>query len=719
MTALFLVLFLLQPTEACNLTTPIEEYISIGKELATQSPPSFPYTSYERFPDSALWVLMDSFDFSEPLMNNASFSLCNSNWNIAYSTSPETLSTLAQLAVSSAPLRFQNALIAAFHRLDTLQDFYAQLILNAPSNCIDEVTFQICHIGPEILSYSGFDPNLLIVNAELLYEIDDSLQYADIVDYSLPNGDFYSTVSYRVLEDDDSVWIELPWEIYYNYIVHPIITDEFPDMSSYVYSMFWREYLFYESDGGYPNLGEKIKEVKLVWNGERMVLPAGRPFTPDDYALDVIANWVTYTVPELAQGNRPIQPNIIAHEHNGNCGELQDLVTAASRTCLVPCVGTTAPCEDHVWSEFYERGFYPYQVSRGFGSSHIADTNIAYDEQYGGSKRVSAIFNWRSDGFWWTVTGTYSNSCSLYVYVYDLMGRPIDGAGVTIATEAIYGGISTATRAYTDPEGHCSFELGDLRNFYASVSTPIGSYPVDPGEVIQIIEYSQSGINYYKVFYIGNYLPSLAFSDTTTLDSLSRWKFEFILDSLEGQSSGSCITRYGPGDSIRVYRSFFEKYAQGNIDLLFVDDANFQKYILGEEFKAFDYLSASFDTSTFIAQNSDVYHLIVSNEDVLYYAPFCNLKVNLYENEVGIEEQVKKQVLTQTLATIFKDKLLFNLNQPSQVRIYETSGRLVYDSKMKIDKIDKSLSTGVYFVRFTFDNRDQIGKFVIIKQEAK
>ncbi|MCK4233331.1 hypothetical protein KAX75_02820, partial [candidate division WOR-3 bacterium] len=257
----------------------------------------------------------------------------------------------------------------------------------------------ICHIGPEILSYSGFDPNLLIVNAELLYEIDDSLQYVDIVDYSLPNGDFYSTVSYRILEDDDSVWIELPWEIYYEYIVHPIITDEFPDMSSYVYSMFWREYLFYESDGGYPNLGEKIKEVKLVWNGERMVLPAGRPFTPDDYALDVIANWVTYTVPVLAQGNRPIQPNIIAHEHDGNCGELQDLVTAASRTCLVPCVGTTAPCEDHVWSEFYERGFYPYQVSRGFGSSHIADTNIAYDEQYGGSKRVSAIFNWRSDGF--------------------------------------------------------------------------------------------------------------------------------------------------------------------------------------------------------------------------------------------------------------------------------------------------------------------------------
>jgi hypothetical protein len=709
-----IVVFVLLPNGERGMTTPYERFTCIDVDLASQSPPIPRAKHHGICADSVFWVLVDSFTFSEPLLNNTSFALYDSSWTIAHSILPETLSTLAQSAVSSAPLRFQNSLIAALQKLDTLQDFYAQIVLNAPSGCIDEVVYQICHTGKEILSYQGFDPDLLITNAELLYEIDDSLQYVHIVDYSLPNGDYYSTVTYRILDNNDSIWVELPWEIYYSYIVHPIITDEFPDMSSYVYSKFWREYLFYESDITYPNLGENIKQAKILWNREKTILPPGRPFTPDDCALDVIANWATYTVPVMAQGNRPIQPNIIAHEHNGNCGELQDLLTAASRTCLIPCVGATCPCEDHVWSEFYDQGFYPYQVDRGFGSTHIADTGIAYDEQYGGSKRVSAIFDWRSDGYWWTVTGKYSNSCSLYVYVYDMMGRPIDGASVTISSEAIYGGISTATRSYSDPEGMCSFELGDLKNFYARVSTPIGSYPVNPEEVVQIIEYSQSEAVYYKFFYIANYLPSLRFADTINLDTLSLWKFEVTLDSLQGQASGSCITRYGPGDSIRVYRSFFEIYNNGNIDLLFVDDANLQKYILGEQFKTFDSFAASHGTFAFIAQNSALYHLIVSNEDVLYYTPFCNLKVNLYRNDVGIEEETRNVASAQQLSAICKERVLLNLNQSSQVWIYDASGRLAYDSRKKVEKIDVCLSAGVYFIRIDSDHEHQTGKFVII-----
>ena len=710
-----IMIFLLTPNGERGMTTSYKQFTCIGVEMASQAHPVLSAMRYEITTDSALWVLVDSFTFSKPLINNTSFALYDSSWTIAHSMLPETLSTLAQSAVSSAPLRFQNPLIAALQKLDTLQDFYAQIVLNAPSNCIDEVVYQICHTGKEILSYQGFDPDLLITNAELLYEIDDSLQYVDIIDTSLPNGDYYSTVNYRILDNGDSIWVELPWEIYYSYIVHPIITDEFPDMSSYVYSKFWREYLFYESDSGYPNLGENIKQAKILWNREKTILPAGRPFTLDDCALDVLANWVTYTVPVLAQGNRPIQPNIIAHEHNGNCGELQDVLTAASRTCLVPCVGATCPCEDHVWSEFYDQGFYPYQVDRGFGSTHIADTGIAYDEQYGGSKRVSAIFDWRSDGYWWTVTGKYSNSCSLYVYVYDIMGRPIDGASVTISSDAIYGGISTATRSYSDPEGMCSFELGDLKNFYARVSTPIGSYPVNPEEVVQIIENSQSEAIYYKFFYIADYLPSPRFTDTTNLDTLSLWKFEVTLDSLQGQASGNCITRYGPGDSIRVYRSFFEIYNNGNIDLLFVDDANLQKYILGEQFKVFDSFAANHGLFTFIAQDSTLYHLIISNEDVLYYTPFCNLKVNLYRNDVGIEEEIKKAISTEQLPTIYKERLLLNLNQPSLVWVYDASGRLAYNSRKKVEEIDMHLPAGVYFIKTTSDYGNQSGKFIIVK----
>jgi hypothetical protein len=296
------------------------------------------------------------------------------------------------------------------------------------------------------------------------------------------------------------------------------------------------------------------------------------------------------------------------------------------------------------------------------------------------------------------------------------MGRPIDGAGVTIASEGWYGGISTSTRAYTDPDGFCCFALGDLRNFYARVSSPIGSYPPAAGEVIQIIENSQSGAKYYKVFYIDNYLPTLMCSDTTSSDSLSLWKFEIISDPLQGQSSGDCITRYGPGDSIRVYRSFHEKYTKGNIDLFFVDSANYGKYLLGEPFKAFEQLAFCSDTATFIAQDSAMYHLIFSNEDVLYYTPFCDIRVNLYKNvQVGVAEHVRTKSVVQKIPTLYRERLLLHLSEPSQIKIYETSGRLVYDSKKKVDKIDKSLSAGIYFVKMMTDDQVKISKCVVVR----
>lgn len=716
MVAIVLISTLVLPSQH-DVTTPHETYQCVGVELATETPPEVSVVSYPLRPDTISWVLVDALTFSGPLMDSACFAVYNNNSSVAYSISPPELSPLAQVAVNYAPLRFCNELTAALHRLDTLQDFYADLILNTTLKHVDEVIFQICCIGPEVLSYPGFDPDLITRNAELMYELDDSLPYANIVDYSFPNGDYYSTVEYRVVDDEDSLWFELPPEIYYHYIVHPIISDEFPDMSAYVYSQFWREYLFYEADSSYPTLVDHIKHAQILWDGERVVLPAGRPFELDDCALDVIGNWASYTVPWAASGNRPIQPSIIAHEHNGNCGELQDLLCAGARTCLIPSVCVMDICEDHVWCEFYDRdGLYPYQVDLGFGVTHLADTGVAYDEQYGGSKRVSAIFDWRSDGYWWTVTNTYSNTCSLYVYVYDLMGRPVDGAAVTISSEYYYGGISTSTRAWTDPQGMCAFALGDLRNFYARVTTPIGSYPVNPDEVIQIIENSQSGACYHKAFYLEDYLPTLRFSDTTFTDSLALWKYEVIVEPLEGQSSGNCITRYGPGDSIRVYRSFFEKYDMGNIDVLFVDDDNLQDYIAGIPFAAYHACATTGGTVEFIAHDSALYHCIIANQDVLYYTPFCDITVNLYSNPAyGIEQEIVDVSPVPGLPTVFNQRILINLDVPSRVRLYEISGRCIYDSHRRIPLIDCELSAGVYFLRTTIDNADTISKCVVVK----
>jgi len=95
-------------------------------------------------------------------------------------------------------------------------------------------------------------PNVLIENVEYLYEIDDYLRYADIIDYEGEN--YYSTTKYKILEQGVIKEIELPREIYYWYIVHPKLHKETPDYidpdsgepSDPPKGVFWRELFFYQ-----------------------------------------------------------------------------------------------------------------------------------------------------------------------------------------------------------------------------------------------------------------------------------------------------------------------------------------------------------------------------------------------------------------------------------------------------------------------------------------
>ncbi|MCK4576029.1 T9SS type A sorting domain-containing protein, partial [candidate division WOR-3 bacterium] len=67
------------------------------------------------------------------------------------------------------------------------------------------------------------------------------------------------------------------------------------------------------------------------------------------------------------------------------------------------------------------------------------------------------------------------------------------------------------------------------------------------------------------------------------------------------------------------------------------------------------------------------------------------------------------------LPTIYRGKLLLNLIEASHIKIYGISGRLIYDSKKKVNKIDKDLSSGIYFVRINSNNKNKISKFIVIK----
>jgi hypothetical protein len=637
----------------------------------------------------------------------------------------DTLPTVCTQALDWAPTWLREELTNAFFRLgDSAGMFYANLLLNTPQPYTDEVAFCIATIGPQVLTHRLFDPDLLLDNAEKLYEIDDSIQYADLVEHGTQPGDYYSTVRYTVVDSGDTVWTELPRDIYYYYVVHPTTSDELPRMDAYVSNMHWREYLFYHADSGYPVLADYIKPARTVWSRARQVLGAGRSFDSTDCALDIIGNWATRTVPQAASGNRPIHPNVIAHEHNGNCGELQDLLTAASRTCLIPAVNTSDPCEDHVWSEFWDQTWYPYQVDLGFGVTHIADSSCAYDEQHGGSKRVSSIWSWRPDGLWWTVTRKYSNVCSLYVRVLDARGLPIDGARVLMYSEGWYGGYSVSTIGFTNDDGAVGFELGELRNFYAQVQTPFDTWPSTGGSM-KIINVSQTGAVYFSTLHMPSAVGAPKPRYVPPEEYWPRYRFDVDLSMPYGLDCGYSVAGAAgngdPDDSIRFYRAYADKHPNGTADVFYTDTLGYADYLGSRRFDAL-WIGDNTESQqlSFICPTPDPYHLIFSTEDRLYSSRELNLGVRLYINAPGVAEGSSNTPQVLSLPSPVRGRLRLNARArsgPLELRVYDISGALAAESRTPASSLnlEEDLAAGVYLVRLSTPQTRLVKQVVVVR----
>lgn len=716
---------------------PEQPVYCIGEELATQE-----QSSIQRMADEDAmmmtsisdWSLADSIRISGIMGhgNRLIFSFNPSADTIESNITLDSLSTICQQAVNYAPTWIQEELISTFWHLGDSAQFYAQLLLNAPANYADEIAFCIAKIGPEVLRNWCFNPQLLLRNVQYLYQIDDSIQYANIIDYGSPPGNYYSTISYCVLDRFDTLWVELPKEIYYYYIVHPTTSDEIPRLDNYVYNKHWREYFFFEADSGFPILKDYIKNAKIVWRRMKQNFPQGRPFTANDCALDIIGNWVTRTNITGATGNRPIHPNVIAHEHNGNCGEIQDLWTAACRTCLIPVVNCSDPCEDHVWNMFYDQAWYPLASDP---TSRIADSGVAYEEKYGGTKQVSAIWNWRSDGYWWTVTGTYSDACSLFVYVYDQLGRPMDGARVILSSEGWYGGYSTTAIGFTDRFGRAVFELGDSRNFYASIRTPYGNYPADPNAMIRIINISQTNAKYYKSFYIGSPIPApRSRQEIFTGDSSIVHRIQVNLNMPSRLEYGYSIARGAgsgdPEDSVRFNRFYNDKQDTGIVDLYITNTVGYNNYVNQNRFGALflgnDIRPMSLD---FNCPDSAKYYAIFSNEDRIYAANKFDLNLKLYVPTFAGITQTNQILQNQNwcAASLNRGKIIIRLNQskvlsPPEFQLYNVFGSKVtrgFYLQTANDNIltynVEALAHGIYFLKSANDNLTLTKKVILTR----
>jgi hypothetical protein len=546
--------------------------------------------------------------------------------NIVPST--QGLSEKSIAAIAKSPRWIQPRLTSQFHDLENPES-YADVLLNASKKYADEIAFSLaCSPGGRVPPAER-----LKENAISLYEQDEWISYADIIDYDDGSSDYFSTLQYTVLENGTEQHILLPPDIYYWYVVHPKITNEDIDA---VYGPLWREYLFEHNDLGYPLLKEKLQEIQYLWDCESYFQPGGRLWSvcmnQHPTALEALSYWIGKTVPYPAFGDRPVQPSIIAHEHNGWCGELQKIAVAALRTALVPSIAASNVGEDHVWREFYERGWHE-------NDNWWSDTGGAVDKPdvyaYDWGKNMSAVYQWRGDGTILQDTARYihpEDRITVDFLVKDLYGQPVDGARVITLVkgpkdityytnllrqkiqstwdklpEVIKGrllsflyekiqeridavpdsinGVTITTWNYTSSDGRCRFELGKNMEYLFLIQEGNLKKPWQLARHNTLRRLNTGQDKSFTILLVdGSHRPQ-----QRVVETLPSGDCQFHLNL---QCRGYQLQKHFINDGVGRHESI------AKLECFLVDSDNFQRYQQGESFVCYNYLDVTSATQT-------------------------------------------------------------------------------------------------------------------------
>jgi len=634
-----------------------------------------PVSRVQPLPPDSGWTLIDSLVLHAmvPAGERLAVVFDNATESLRDTLLPEFLTDSAKMAVAIAPDWLKDDLADNLRRLASNQNRMASVILDCPDKrYYDELCFQIAHLSPVTLN--AVNPQLLVDNVQQMYDIDPDLRYVDVIDYGNPlqGGDYYSTTRYRAVVDGETTMVEIPRDIYYWWVVMPKVTDEQPQ---YVYGHFWRQYLFYECDSGYPLLREKLANTQILWNGEQGWWAGnGAPFDDTLPAVAVVGRWCAYTVPAPAQGDRPIQPNQIAHEHDGNCGEMQDILCAAARTALIPCGGVLDINEDHVWCEIWWQGeFGPWQVDLGGGPTNIKNPGVAYDKDRGGSKNCSGIWDWRNDGWQRSVIGTYSNACTLSVQVYDSCLRPVDGEIVKLSSEGWGGGMYNCFFGVTDRNGNYTTTLGDNQNYYLSLSGPLGD--VSAGMIIDSAAASPGSSFFYACTLSARLESLVVLTDSGT--PLDQYRLDVSYSAGREVLYGyDCFNSNG----VNEYALASEP---GGIDFLLTGRDQFEEYLQGRQFHAFlnDENSTAANHSFALSEPGNHY-AVFSNEEQADLMVLTDATVRLYKRATGIAgPRAEPARWAEIGPSPFRGRLVVQSGARSptdlQVKLLDRAGRVV------------------------------------------
>ena len=621
------------------------------------------------------WTLIDSDTFNVYLVAGRAMSIRfdATGDSLEIIAPDESLTTLAWQAIEYASDWLGLELKDAFRRLTpAFQDTFATMILAASDPIADEVAFTIAHTAPDILQKFNFDPAIIIENAQDVYAHDPFLPYVDIIDYgsAAGGGDYYSTVRYRTAETGDTLEIELPRERYYWDIAHMKITDEIPAYIDPVTGAitpppagkFWRNFLFTQSDSGYPLLKDVLDSCEVLWAGKV-------DNRNDNGAIGIITQWLLDSMIFDSNEERPIQPVRIYRKHMGRCGEWADITAAVSRAALIPTNSSSAMPDDHTWNEFYDQRWIHWEPVNNY-----IDSPHHYE---GWGKTFVGIFNWRGDDWVWTVTERYTPYCTLSVAVTDSFGYPVDGAQVAIARKFGTVSYTDATWGSTDHTGYARFLVGDGIDVYARIESDIGTVPTGP-LYKKAVSLGVPGEHYLWERSIANHRPALpVLPAPAPLAPEDGYRLRVVWD-VESQ--------FCYGENRIVSNTFSDHYAGGALEFFVCDATNYAAYAASDTFYAYEIAEdAESGDASFTCLTYDNWYAVLSNEEHIVNTQVVRGTAELYRrayagvaDDAGASARVS---LAQNHPNPFAPETLISyaIGRDTRVslQVYDVKGRLV------------------------------------------
>ena len=678
------------------------------------------------------WQFVDSVSFRVriPAGDRCYIWFDNSAESLGVWKPPDGLIERARQAVGRAPDWLKVELADNFSRLDSIyQETCANIILGGSDPYVDELSFSVAHLAPQTLTNPSFYPDLLTENAEWLYWIDDSLDYVEILDYgSSADSTYYSTTRYWVAEGVDTFQLELPKEYYYWFIVHPKLHKELP---TYINpetgnpappptGWFWRNYLFNHADSGYIPLRDWVSGCLTLWNGIQN--------SPDNGALGVVTQWIQDVMTFITTPHHD-QPVRIYHLHRGTCSVHSYLTSGAARTVLIPTTVTAAYRYNHKWNEFWERRWIQWEP---------VNTWIDYYpyDHWGGGDNIPGCFDWRGDGYIWTMVERYTPVCTLTVDVEDANSNPVDGARIAIDSPGFPG--PRVTAGWTDCAGRFQVLLGDSVSYFtAQVSSSVGTYPTTT-----VITNSEAGEHYTWLCNLSGTIPQLQASPDSVENPLDWYKLEFRFNLPQ-----ELIYGVNPDDG----GCFSQTFSPGKLNFFICDQGNFSSYAAGDPFQAFQISEDVTSKDTIlITPTDDQWYLVFSNEDRVVATEVLDLNVNLYKNLTpGISELAghKSQVTSHELGQNFPNPFshstqiaysVWHMAEGNEaishkplaisLKVYDLTGRLVrtlVDEEVEPgfhmalwdgqDSSGRRVSSGIYFYRLTAGDFTAVRSMMMLK----